>query len=64
MLTKTLLQSDRAPDFRSTQILVPEWLKRDSLVFVVLDLGSFTLTLNFDLSFPAPVENLQGAITT
>jgi hypothetical protein len=28
---------------------------------VVLDLGSFTLTLNFDLSFPAPVENLKGA---
>ena len=31
MLTKSLLQSDRVPDFRSTQILVPEWLKRDSI---------------------------------
>ena len=32
MLTKSLLQSDRVPDFRSTQVLVPEWLKRDSIV--------------------------------
>ena len=31
MLTKSLLQSDRVPDFRSTQILVPELLKRDSI---------------------------------
>ena len=30
--SRSLLQSDRVPDFRSTQILVPEWLKRDSIV--------------------------------
>ena len=32
MLTKSLLRSDRVPDFLSTKFLVPEWLERDSIV--------------------------------
>jgi Sigma-70 region 2 len=32
MWTKSLLQSDRVPEFRSTQVLVPEWLEKDSIV--------------------------------
>jgi hypothetical protein len=32
MLNKSLLRPNRVPDFRSTQFLVPEWLKRDLLV--------------------------------
>jgi len=31
MLTKSLLPSDRVPDFRSIQISVPEWPERDSI---------------------------------